>query len=45
MPLTSLTCPECGRPVHTDGLIEGEHHLNLACGHEFSDEWLENHTP
>lgn len=38
MPITNYDCPECGDPVHTDGLIDGVHHL--GCGHQFSDEYL-----
>jgi len=36
MPVTDNECPHCDAPVHTDGLIDGEHHL--GCGKELPDE-------
>lgn len=38
MPITDYDCPNCGTPVHTDGLIEGYH--ALGCEEPFDDEWL-----
>lgn len=36
MPITDVECPFCGGEVHTDGLIDGRHHL--GCGRELPDE-------
>lgn len=38
MPITDKECPHCDEPVHTDGLIDGVHHL--GCGKALPDEMV-----
>ena len=35
MPITDINCSHCNGFVHTDGLIDGVHHI--GCGEEIPD--------
>lgn len=36
MPVTSIDCPNCDLPVHSDGIFSGVH--EAGCGEELPDE-------
>ena len=37
MPITDRECPHCDAPIHTDGLIDGVHHI--GCGKPIDEDW------
>lgn len=37
VPITDIECPICGDPIHTDGLIDGVHHI--GCGEPLPEDF------